>query len=111
MPVLAYQNNPTLPWPYDVKPDDIFYSKSISDDITPQDCPAVMRSLDVTQQGHAPQYPVVWSQSGPQVHGCDVVHVCPHWLLIDRTGVQTRILHPCFTHTYTDKKRWDSESL
>ena len=44
--------------------------------------------LDVTQQGHAPEDPVLWRRRRAQVDGSDEVHVHPHRLLVDGTGVQ-----------------------
>ena len=50
-------------------------------------------SVDVTQQGHPSESPVVRTLvlSGTEIHGCYEVQVCAALLLVDRARVQSRV--------------------
>lgn len=60
-------------------------------------CCGGVQSLNVTEQGHTPHYPVVWIGSmswggrSAQAHSCDVGQVSTTWLLVDWAHVELRI--------------------
>lgn len=52
-----------------------------------------LHSFDVAEQSHTPQDPELWRKWSLQVYGGYVVHVGPHWFLVNGTRVEAGILH------------------